>query len=103
MFYLFFMHKTFLPSTLNFEELKKTRSEVMLELREQGVGTQVLYIPVYLQPWYRETYGYLTGKCLNSEAYYSKALSLPMYPAMTDNDVDRVIGAVKKIVSNRKI
>ena len=86
---------------INFEELRKTRSEVMLELREQEIGTQVLYIPVYLQPWYRETYGYVAGKCPNSESYYSKALSLPMYPAMTDSDIERVIAAVKRIVSKR--
>ncbi|MDA7539352.1 UDP-4-amino-4,6-dideoxy-N-acetyl-beta-L-altrosamine transaminase [Akkermansiaceae bacterium] len=86
---------------INFEELGKTRSEVMLELREQEIGTQVLYIPVYLQPWYRETYGYVAGKCPNSEAYYSKALSLPMYPSMTDSDIECVIAAVKRIVSKR--
>ena len=37
-----------------------TRSKVMKDLREQGIGTQVLYIPVHLQPWYQKTYGYAT-------------------------------------------
>jgi len=80
---------------IDFEQLGKTRSKVMQELREQGVGTQVLYIPVYLQPWYRQTFGYQAGKCPNAEAYYAKALSLPMYPALTDADVAQVIEAVK--------
>ncbi len=66
----------------------------MAELREQGVGTQVLYIPVYLQPWYQQNYGYRIGKCLNAEAYYLKSLSLPLYPGMTDADVEHVIKAV---------
>jgi dTDP-4-amino-4,6-dideoxygalactose transaminase len=79
---------------IDFEALGKSRNEVMAELREQGVGTQVLYIPVYLQPWYQETYGYKQGKCPNSEAYYTKALSLPLYPAMSDTDVETVIDAV---------
>ncbi|MCY2944553.1 MAG: DegT/DnrJ/EryC1/StrS family aminotransferase, partial [Planctomycetota bacterium] len=43
---------------LDFKALSKTRTQVMNELREQGVGTQVLYIPVHLQPWYRKTFGY---------------------------------------------
>lgn len=82
---------------IDFTALSKTRTEVMLELREKLVGTQVLYIPVYLQPFYRNTYGYAPGKCPNAEAYYAKALSLPLYPKMTDDDVDHVIAAVKQL------
>jgi dTDP-4-amino-4,6-dideoxygalactose transaminase len=66
----------------------------MNELRQKGVNTQVLYIPVHLQPWYRNTYGYGPGKCPVAEDFYKHALSLPLYPAMSDADVDRVIGAV---------
>jgi UDP-4-amino-4,6-dideoxy-N-acetyl-beta-L-altrosamine transaminase len=82
---------------IDFIKLGKSRSSVMSELREQGIGSQVLYIPVYLQPWYRETYGYAEGKCQNAEEYYTKALSLPMYAGMTDEDIDQVIEAVKNI------
>ena len=82
---------------IDFEALGKSRVEVMAELREQGVGTQVLYIPVYLQPWYQRTYGYQQGKCPNAEAYYKKALSLPLYPVMTDTDVAHVIKAVTSL------
>lgn len=79
---------------IDFEQLEKTRSSVMQELRDKGVGTQVLYIPVYLQPWYRRTYGYDIGKCPNAEKFYTHALSLPLYSSMTDEDVERVVGAV---------
>ncbi|MEN9468691.1 MAG: UDP-4-amino-4-deoxy-L-arabinose--oxoglutarate aminotransferase [Verrucomicrobiota bacterium] len=79
---------------IDFPRLGKTRTEVMQELREQGVGTQVLYIPVYLQPWYRRNYGYPLGKCLNAEKFYAQALSLPLFPAMNDADVQKVIHAV---------
>lgn len=82
---------------IDFPRLSKTRTEFMGELREKGVGTQVLYIPVYLQPWYRRTFGYLHGKCPNAEQFYARALSLPLYPAMTDDDVEKVIDAVKAI------
>ena len=79
---------------IDFPRLGKTRTEVMQELREQGVGTQVLYIPVYLQPWYRRTYGYASGKCPNAERFYARALTLPLFPAMTDADVQKVIHSV---------
>jgi UDP-4-amino-4,6-dideoxy-N-acetyl-beta-L-altrosamine transaminase len=79
---------------IDFPRLGKTRTEVMQELREQGVGTQVLYIPVYLQPWYRRTYGYAPGKCPNAEEFYARALSLPLFPAMNDAGVQKVIHVV---------
>ncbi len=78
---------------IDFARLGKTRKEVTRELREKGVGSQVLYIPVYLQPWYRRTYGYASGKCPKAEEFYARALSLPLYPSMTDVDVERVINA----------
>ena len=66
----------------------------MAELRAAGVGTQVLYIPVHLQPWYRDTFGYGPGQCPVAEAFYARALSLPLYPTMTDEDVALVIARV---------
>ena len=82
---------------IDFAWLGKTRTEVMQELRDQGVGAQVLYIPVYLQPWYRRTFGYASGKCPNAEAFYARALSLPLYPSMTDQEVQRVIVSVRNL------
>jgi perosamine synthetase len=57
----------------------------------------VLYIPLYLQPWYRMTYGYASGKCPCTEAFYKRALSLPLFPLMTDAEVERVIQAVRAL------
>lgn len=82
---------------IDFERLGRSRSVVMRELRAAGVGTQVLYIPVHLQPWYRRTYGYAPGKCPTAEAFYARALSLPLFPAMTDADVARVIEVVSAL------
>jgi len=82
---------------IDFTGIGKTRSAVMRELAGKGVGSQVLYIPVYLQPWYRRSFGYAAGKCPNAENFYARALSLPLYPAMTDKDVESVIGAVQKL------
>jgi perosamine synthetase len=82
---------------MDFATLGRTRTEVMAQLRGAGVGTQVLYIPVYLQPWYRRTYGYGPGKCPRAESFYGRALSLPLFPAMTDRDVATVIDAVRQL------
>jgi len=84
---------------IDFPALGKTRTQVMTELRQRGIGTQVLYIPVHLQPWYRQTYGYGRGKCPVAEQHYRRALSLPLYPELSDEDVTRVIEAVTGCVA----
>ncbi|MES2468352.1 MAG: UDP-4-amino-4,6-dideoxy-N-acetyl-beta-L-altrosamine transaminase [Verrucomicrobiota bacterium] len=86
---------------MDFEWLGRSRTAVMAELRDKEVGSQVLYIPVYLQPWYRRTYGYKPGYCPRAEALYAGALSLPLYPGMTDRDVKTVIEAVLQLATNR--
>lgn len=79
---------------IDFRRIGVPRAAFMARLRDGGVGSQVLYIPVHLQPWYRRTYGYGPGKCPAAEKYYEGALSLPLHPSLSDADVDRVIGAV---------
>ncbi len=71
----------------------------MARLRKQGVGSQVLYIPVYLQPWYREAYGYCAGKCPVAEQIYRRSLSIPLYPGMTDSDVEIVVAAITALAT----
>jgi dTDP-4-amino-4,6-dideoxygalactose transaminase len=83
---------------IDFAAIGQTRTEVMQSMQNAGVGSQVLYIPVHLQPWYRRQYGYGPGKCPVAEAYYQKTLSLPLYPAMSDAEVDRVIEVVGDVV-----
>jgi perosamine synthetase len=79
----------------DFESMGKTRTQVMAELREKGVGTQVLYIPVHLQPYYQEHYGFKPGDFPKAESYYQQCLSIPLFPKMTDEDVKQVIEAIK--------
>lgn len=69
------------------------RKEFFNQLRNKGIGVNVHYIPVYLQPYYREL-GYHSGLCPNAEAYYKGAITLPLYPKMNEEDVDRVIACV---------
>ncbi len=79
---------------IDFEAAGKTRAEVMASLRDQGVGSQVHYIPVHSQPYYQDRYGdhILPG----ADAWYARCLSLPLYPAMTDGDVDKVVSALER-------
>lgn len=82
---------------IDFEEVGKSRTEVMNELGEKGIGTQVHYIPVHLQPYYRKKFGTGEGDCPSSEKYYKKALSIPLFPAMRNNDVIKVVKTVKNL------
>jgi len=79
---------------IDFQSIGLERAQVIGALREKGIGTQVHYIPVYLQPYYRRTYEYAPGLCPRAEAYYAQALSIPLFPAMTDAETVRVIDSV---------
>lgn len=59
-------------------------------LRERGIGVQVHYIPVYRLPYYRDQLGVPQDSCPEAERYYAGAISLPMFPTLTDDDVARV-------------
>ncbi len=76
---------------IQFKEGRHTRKTIYEKMRRAGIHCQVHYIPIHLQPYYRQTYGYEVGKCPHGETYYSRALSLPLFPAMTDGDVSLVI------------
>jgi UDP-4-amino-4,6-dideoxy-N-acetyl-beta-L-altrosamine transaminase len=84
---------------MDFEAIRQSRAEVMASLRAQGVGSQVHYIPVHTQPLHRARSRIAPGGCANAEAYYDRCLSLPLYPAMTDADVDQVIRVVRGLHS----
>lgn len=77
------------PVLIDFDAIGFDRAIVMTKLRDLGIGTQVHYLPVNRQPYYRDRYGelYLPG----AESYYNKVLALPFYPALTDEDVERVV------------
>ena len=84
---------------IDFDAVKTDRATVMNKLRERGIGSQVLYMPLTRQPYYRNRYGEL--HLPNAEAYYARALCLPLFPGMTDDDVDRVVETLKSILGLR--
>jgi len=75
------------------DRLNKTHREVFESLRQQGIGVNLHYIPVHTQPYYQRQ-GFKTGDFPQAEAYYSGAISLPMYPTMTEVQQDTVIQAM---------
>ncbi len=73
------------------------RTLVFNALRAEGIGVQVHYVPVHLHPFYRARFGHRPGDYPNTEAYYERALTLPLFPRMTDADVKDVVTAVHKV------
>jgi perosamine synthetase len=82
------------PLQLEFDRIGKSREKLVIELRDRGIGTQVHYPPVPLQPFYRERFGYREGQFPGAERFYARALTIPLFPAMSDEDVDRVVDAL---------
>jgi dTDP-4-amino-4,6-dideoxygalactose transaminase len=80
---------------VNLEGLAVGRNDVIERLRHKGVSTSVHFIPLNLHPVYQRTYGYQPGQFPTAEAVFERACSLPIYPGMTDADVDHVIDAVR--------
>lgn len=82
---------------IDFDKIGKPRRQVVEELKSRNIGTQVHYIPVHTQPYYQENYGYKRGDCPIAEDYYEKALSIPLYPKMINDDVDYVIKSMVEL------
>jgi UDP-4-amino-4,6-dideoxy-N-acetyl-beta-L-altrosamine transaminase len=83
---------------LNLDQIKRSHLEVFESLREQGVGVNVHYIPVHVQPHYQQM-GFKTGDFPEAERYYGEAISLPMFQTMTEAQQDAVVAAVRKATS----
>jgi UDP-4-amino-4,6-dideoxy-N-acetyl-beta-L-altrosamine transaminase len=81
---------------IDFEALGLGRGALMRRLFAEGIGTQVHYLPVHRQPYYRRLYG--EQDLPGADAYYDRTLSVPLFPAMSDGDVERVVEALRRIV-----
>ena len=84
---------------LDLDKLKCTRREFFDAMSAENVQCQIHYVPVYWFPYYQHQ-GYEMGMCPNAEEVYKGIMSIPLYPKMTDQDVDDVIHAVKKVIAN---
>ncbi len=86
---------------INFEAIKINRTKLFLALRENGIGVNVHYIPVHLHPFYRNKFNAEPGLCPVAETAYEQIISLPMFPGMTDHDVERVITSVIESINGK--
>jgi perosamine synthetase len=83
---------------LELERLHLDRNQFINALKEKGIGTSVHFIPLHLHPFYRDSFGYSPGDFPVASAAYQRIVSLPIYPKMTQQDIDRVTDAVRTIV-----
>jgi perosamine synthetase len=84
---------------LRLDHLRVGRAAVYHALRAEGIGVNVHYIPVHRHPFYRQRYPDLEGRFPVAEAAYERLLTLPLFSAMTDPDVDDVIAALDKVTA----
>jgi perosamine synthetase len=87
------------PIRLDLGKLTVDRAQIFRALRAENIGVNVHYIPVHLHPYYRDKFGYKGGEFPVAEDAYERLISLPMFHAMSDQDVKDVIAAVTKVVS----
>lgn len=87
--------------TLQFTEGAKTRNLVFDILKSFKIHCQVHYIPIYHQPYYKQLYNYPFERFYNSEIYYSRCLTLPMYPGLDESVVQFVIDVILTVVNQR--
>ena len=96
-------HKTCLPAwhlyavQVDFASFGITRARFIRELANEGIGSQVHYFPVHRQPYYARRYG--ATNLPGADNYYARALSLPFFASMTENDVERVVSAAVEILN----
>jgi len=83
---------------IDFAAAGRSRADVVAALKAQGIGTQVHYIPIHTQPYYRALNPELALP--GAEAWYAQALSLPLYPGMADEDPGRVVDALRRTLTS---
>lgn len=83
---------------VDFDAVGKSRTQVMAALMDAGVGTQIHYIPVHRQPFHASAPS-LDGGFANAEHHYARTLSIPLFPSMTDEDVEYVVDMISRILA----
>lgn len=84
---------------IDFKKFKTNRQKSMSALKNKGILTQTHYIPIYRHPYYQRKYSVRFRDFSQSEAYYKRTLSIPIYPAMKNSDIRNIINAVKSILN----
>ena len=85
------------PIQVDLDSVDKSREKIFNELREVGIGVNVHYIPIHTHPYYQQL-GFKVGDFPNSESYYNRAISIPLFHAMTLGQQDEVVNNLKNIL-----
>lgn len=83
---------------LQLDKISKSHRQVFEELREQGIGVNLHYIPVHTQPYYQRM-GFKVGDYPQAERYYAEAISLPMFQSLLEEQQDQVVAALRKVLA----
>ena len=85
------------PIQLKLDQISKTHDQVFNELRQSGLGVNLHYIPIHMQPYYQKM-GFKKGDFPIAEAYYSRAISIPIYQSLTFDLQDKVVAILKRLL-----
>jgi dTDP-4-amino-4,6-dideoxygalactose transaminase len=85
------------PIQIDLEGVVKNRQQIFSELRQCGIGVNVHYIPIYIQPYYLQ-FGFKVSNFPNSNNYYDGAISIPLFHAMTEEQQDKVIEVLERVL-----
>ncbi len=88
------------PIRINSELLTADRNQIIKALKAENIGVNVHYIPIHLHSYYQQRYGFVRGDFPIAERVYDSILTIPLFPKMSDKDVDDVINALKKVFSH---
>ncbi|MDC0446753.1 UDP-4-amino-4,6-dideoxy-N-acetyl-beta-L-altrosamine transaminase [Gammaproteobacteria bacterium] len=86
------------PILIDLDKVGKSRRQVFEELRGMGIGVNVHYIPIHTQPYYQDM-GFKKGNFPKSETYYQHAVSIPLFPGLTENDQNKVVFALREVLT----
>lgn len=86
------------PIQIELDKVNKSHKQIFEELRKNGIGVNLHYIPVHTQPYYQKM-GFKLGDFENAESYYSRAISIPMFQGLTFDMQDQVVDTLKKVLA----
>lgn len=89
------------PLQIDFNKLSLTKTEFFEKMKQMGTNLQVHYIPVHLQPFYKQNYGFKLGDYPLAEKFYDRAISIPLYPSLTGAEVKKVVMDITKFVESK--
>ena len=87
---------------LRLERVAIDRAQVIQDLKHAGIGTSVHWMPLHMHPYYRDTYGYKANDFPVSARLFQEIISLPIYPGLTEEEVERICEAIKGIITHHR-